>query len=106
MPRRMVVSPPVSRKIGQFHLPRELLIKLLIRIHGDLADEMEPFRTERVSSDSRLFWFHLLLEHQTTLHAFSLAIDDATSPDHFFSDEHPSRSTRKMSGPLIWVRIW
>lgn len=84
MPRKMVLFLPTSRKIGSLDLPRAILVRLLNRIHGDLAIEVEPYRTERASHDPRVFRFNLVLQHQSAIHAFSMLIDDSTSPDHFF----------------------
>ena len=82
MNRKVVVPQPISRAIGAFGLPRELLVMLLARIHEGVVRDYDKHRTHRAGDDDRLYRYRILIHLDSKRHLFAFAIDDSTSPEH------------------------
>ena len=83
MTRKVTVPKPVSEYIGTRALTRALIIKLLTRIHVDIASEYDRYRHLRVRGyEDSLYRYRFVIEENGIRHLFTFTIDDATSPDH------------------------
>lgn len=78
MPRQVVISKEVSSDIGKLQLGRDLMNRLLLKLHDELP---EADRGRRVPNDNRSFVSQILLEHADRRHFFLVVADDTTAPD-------------------------
>ena len=83
MKRKVVVRPPISRRIRSFGLPRGILVELLIHIHAGIVRDFESSRHQRLDEDPTCFRYRIAIpEKDGGEHLFVVAVDDTTSPDH------------------------
>lgn len=82
MLRKVMVPKPISAKIGGFGLSRPLSVRLLTRIHEDIANDYEKRKGMRSAHDDRLYMQTMVLSDSSERHLFRFAIDDTTAPDH------------------------
>jgi hypothetical protein len=79
---KLVVSREISHAIGAFDLPREVLVRFLLRLRE--AESSEPSSRLRDEDDDRCFTLVLAESIGKHRFRFDVTIDDATSPDHLF----------------------
>lgn len=87
MNRTTVVPKPISETIRQFVLSREMVIRLLTRMHSDVPNDYLRFRHFRVKE--RYYRYRMVIGEANGLkrHLFTFVIDDTSSPDHLIVSE-------------------
>ena len=81
MKRRLVISPPISRRIRDFSLPREVLLHLLTDLHQVLPVQYGSSKYPRLN-DGREFFYRMIISGADKEHLFVAIVDDTTFPDH------------------------
>ena len=87
--RRTIVSPKISHMIGECHLTRNVAVRVLAGLYGELPQQYARYKVLRTPEDStRFFDRRWRYDAHVTFH-----VDDSTSPDHLFvvDFEHQSR---------------
>ncbi len=82
MALRAIVSKGVTRALGACGLSREGLIRVLARLHSDLASQ--PDRSERDLSDPDCFLYRIILNDGGRRHDLAFQVNDAQAPGFLF----------------------
>ena len=72
MPRQVVISKEVSSDIGKLQLGRDLMNRLLLKLHDELP---ETDRSRRVPNDDRSFVAQIMMEDAGRPHFFLIVAD-------------------------------
>jgi hypothetical protein len=91
--RRTIVSPKMSRLIGECRLTRNAAVRVLAGLYGELSQRYDIYKVFRNPEDSQRFFFFDSITDGDSMHTFTFHVDDSTSPDHLFvvDLEHQSR---------------
>ena len=94
--RRTLVSPEITRLIGQCRLTRDGAVRVFAGLHGELPQRYARSRGLRHPEDDRLFFFDAFGDGEL-MHTFSFHVDDSTSAEHLLVTdlEHESRPLRR-----------
>ncbi len=81
MKRKVVISPPISRRIRDFGLSRDVLLRLLTELHQILPGQYSLSKYPRLK-DGREFFCRIVIAGAENEHLFVAVVDDTTFPDH------------------------
>jgi len=95
--RRTVVSPEITRMIGECRLTRLGAVRVYAGLHGELPQRYDRYRGLRHPEDGRLFLFFDAFADGDLMHTFTFHVDDSTSAEHLIviDLEHESRQLRR-----------
>jgi hypothetical protein len=93
MSYKVVVPKPISQKIGDFQLSRELTNRLLAAIHEDVPHDYEQSRRQRIPDFEWTYKYRIVLTDEGLTHVFRFAVDDSTAQGHLIlvSIHHETR---------------
>lgn len=81
---RVIVSPTVSKRLGELALSRSTLLAVLNRMHDQLANHTATHRINRDPDDADLFDYVHTLYIEGRWRIIRFSVNDTRETDHLF----------------------
>jgi hypothetical protein len=81
---KVIVEKAVSQTIGGFGLQRDVLLRLLVGIHTEIARRYQQLRTTRDEEDRDCFRVFIRFAAHDYWHLFYLRVNDTRAANHLF----------------------
>jgi len=82
-----IVSPVISRAVGQCGLTRAGVVRVFAHLHNDLPTRADRLRRQRDAGDPDFFLYRLTLFDGGRLHLCVFSVDDLTAAGFLFVEK-------------------